>query len=367
MSLLPTRLLIANRGEIALRILRTAADLDLETVAVHSADDADLPHVRAATRSVALSGVGPAAYLDQPALLAAIENTAADLVHPGYGFLAENADFARACGSRFVGPTAEHLDLLGDKSAARRAAQAAEVPVLPATDGPSTAEQMRALLAAQPGGIMVKALAGGGGRGMREVRTEAELDDAVTRCTAEALAAFGNGDLFAEALLPRARHVEVLSRQAGSPAALAGCRLARSGARYARRVTVTSPNTLVNARVWPDSPRLRATPSVSVPASRRSSRPDRTSRWVLQQPPHQLPPPLSSSASSSACSIAVASAPARKSTTDSNVSRPGDEPVAVPGRRRSPALPPPAPGALPLDQRRAAGLAGRRNSVSAAR
>ncbi|MEO9222648.1 MAG: biotin carboxylase N-terminal domain-containing protein, partial [Mycobacteriaceae bacterium] len=203
-------LLVANRGEIALRVIRTATELGLDTVAVYAEDDAECPHVHAATRAVALRGVGPAAYLDQDAVLAAAGGCT--LVHPGYGFLAENAEFASACadaGLIFVGPSPQLLRRFGDKSAARDAAIGAQVPVLAATDGASTLAQVRQFLATQPAGVMLKALAGGGGRGMRPVRAESELDDAYRSCAAEAQLGFGRPDLFAEALCEGARHIEV--------------------------------------------------------------------------------------------------------------------------------------------------------------
>ncbi len=205
-------LLIANRGEIALRIIRTAQELGLATVAVYAQDDADSPHVHAATESIALTGVGAAAYLDHAAILAAAKETEVDSIHPGYGFLSENAEFARACaaeGRTFIGPDAEVLEIFGDKSSARRAAIAAGVPVLPAIEGPSTVEQVREFLDAQPGGIMIKALSGGGGRGMRAVRSAEQLDDAYRQCAAEAKRGFGSPDVFAEALFDGARHIEV--------------------------------------------------------------------------------------------------------------------------------------------------------------
>jgi len=207
-----TRLLIANRGEIALRIIRTAAELDLGTVAVYAEDDADSPHVHAADEAIGLPGAGPAAYLDHDAILAAAKKSGAELIHPGYGFLSEQPEFARACttaGYTFVGPDAAALELFGNKSAARRAAVAAEVPVLPATDGPSSAEDIRTFLAAHENGIVIKALAGGGGRGMRIVRSADQIDDAYRQCAAEAQLGFGDSALFAEAHLANARHIEV--------------------------------------------------------------------------------------------------------------------------------------------------------------
>src|SRR5271155_642369 len=206
-----TRLLIANRGEIALRIIRTATELDLGTVAVYAEDDADSPHVHAADEAIGLPGAGPAAYLDHAAILAAAKKSGAELIHPGYGFLSEQPEFARACttaGYTFVGPDAAALELFGNKSAARRAAVAAGVPVLPATDGPSSVEDIRAFLAAHENGIVIKALAGGGGRGMRIVRGAEQIDDAYRQCAAEAQLGFGNPALFAEAHLADARHIE---------------------------------------------------------------------------------------------------------------------------------------------------------------
>ena len=205
-------LLIANRGEIALRIIRTATELDIQTVAVYAEDDADNPHVHAADEAIGLPGTGPDAYLDQAAMLAAAKNSGAELIHPGYGFLSENAEFARACaaaGYTFVGPDAAVLEMVGNKSSARAAAIAAGVPVLPATEGPSSVEDVRAFFAAQDGAIMIKALAGGGGRGMRKVDSADQIDNAYRQCAAEAQLGFGNPALFAEALLGDARHIEV--------------------------------------------------------------------------------------------------------------------------------------------------------------
>ncbi|MCV7232374.1 acetyl-CoA carboxylase family protein [Mycobacterium branderi] len=205
-------LLVANRGEIALRIIRTATELDIGTVAVYAEDDADSPHVHAADEAIGLPGTGPAAYLDQAAILAAAKQSGAELIHPGYGFLSENAEFARACavaGHTFVGPDADALELFGNKSAARRAAAEAGIPVLAATDGPSSVEEIREFAAGQPQGIVIKALAGGGGRGMRTVRDAGQIDDAYRRCAAEAQLGFGDSAVFAEALFDNARHIEV--------------------------------------------------------------------------------------------------------------------------------------------------------------
>lgn len=205
-------LLVANRGEIALRIIRTANELGMRTVAVYAQEDADSPHVHAADEAIGLPGGGPRAYLDQAAMLAAAKSSGTSLIHPGYGFLSENAEFADACaasGYTFVGPDARVLELLGNKTSARGAAMAAGVPVLPATEGPSSVEDIKAFFAAHTGGIMIKALAGGGGRGMRKVHSADQVDDAYRRCAAEAQLGFGDPALFAEALLADARHIEV--------------------------------------------------------------------------------------------------------------------------------------------------------------
>ena len=208
------KLLIANRGEIAVRIARTAAEMGVPTVAVYSQDDAASLHTRKADEAVALKGSGPAAYLDIAQVVAAAKAAGCDAVHPGYGFLSENAAFARACaeaGLTFVGPTPETLELFGDKGRARALAQQCGVPVPPGTDGPTTLDQAKAFFTSLGKGaaVMVKAVAGGGGRGMRPVMEAAELAAAFERCASEAKAAFGNGDLYVEQFLPRARHIEV--------------------------------------------------------------------------------------------------------------------------------------------------------------
>ncbi|HYY06475.1 MAG TPA: biotin carboxylase N-terminal domain-containing protein, partial [Candidatus Limnocylindria bacterium] len=205
------RLLVANRGEIAIRIARAAAGLGIPTVGVFSEDDAACLHVRHLDDARPLRGRGARAYLDVEQLLAVARETGCDAVHPGYGFLSEQASFARCCaeaGLTFVGPRPETLALLGYKVAARALAERCGVPVLPGTRGPTGLEEARAFLAAL-GKAVVKAVAGGGGRGMRLVHRPEELDEALARCRSEAEAAFGSGDLYLEALLLRARHVEV--------------------------------------------------------------------------------------------------------------------------------------------------------------
>ncbi|MEN6544058.1 carboxyl transferase domain-containing protein [Parvibaculum sp.] len=206
-----THLLIANRGEIAIRIARAAAELGLRTTAVHSADDALSLHVKAADEAVALKGEGAAAYLDITGIVAAAKETKCDAIHPGYGFLSENAAFARACaeaGIVFVGPNPEALELFGDKIKAKALALASGVPLLAGTQGATSLDDARAFFKAH-GPMMIKAVAGGGGRGMRPVRAEAEIEEAYKRCQSEAKAAFGNGDVYVEKLIERARHVEV--------------------------------------------------------------------------------------------------------------------------------------------------------------
>ena len=206
-----SRILVANRGEIAVRVIRAAAEYGASSVAVHSSEDAASLHVRAADDAVPLGRSGAAAYLDGDRLIDIARDSGCDAVHPGYGFLSENATFAAGCtdaGLIFIGPGADHLALFGDKAAARRAATAAGVAVLPGTDAPTDLETARAFFDAH-GALMVKAVAGGGGRGIRAVTEAATLDAAFERCRSEAGTAFGNGDLYVEKLLPRARHIEV--------------------------------------------------------------------------------------------------------------------------------------------------------------
>jgi acetyl/propionyl-CoA carboxylase alpha subunit len=206
--------LIANRGEIAIRIARAAAEHGLRTVTVYSEDDAAALHTRKSDETRALRGAGPAAYLDAEQIVAAARAAGCDAIHPGYGFLSEDAAFARRCageGLVFVGPAPEVLEAFGDKARARALARRSGLPVLPGTAGPTSLDEARAFLAAQGAGagIMLKAVAGGGGRGMRPVQRAGELEAAYARCRSEALQSFGNGDVYVERLFPRARHVEV--------------------------------------------------------------------------------------------------------------------------------------------------------------
>lgn len=205
---------MANRGEIALRIFRTAAELGIETVAVHAPDDSESLHVRGADENVALRERGVRAYLDIDAVLDAALRTGADAIHPGYGFLAENAEFARRAeerGLRFVGPQADVLALLGDKIAAKALARSLDVPILGGTSDATDLDGARAFFDALPQGasMLVKAIAGGGGRGMRVVHEAKDIADAWQRCRSEAQAAFGDPGVYVEHFLPKARHIEV--------------------------------------------------------------------------------------------------------------------------------------------------------------
>ncbi|MGD9884189.1 MAG: carboxyl transferase domain-containing protein [Reyranella sp.] len=209
-----SRLLVANRGEIAVRILRAAAELGIETVAVHSTDDASSLHVRKADLARPLAGSGAAAYLDIDAIVALARESGCTAIHPGYGFLSENAAFARACeraGIVFVGPRPEVLDVFGDKVRARSLAVSLDVPVLPGSSGATSLDEAAAFLAGlgADGAVMIKAVAGGGGRGMRAVLTPADLPEAYARCRSEAQAAFGIADVYVERLIRHARHIEV--------------------------------------------------------------------------------------------------------------------------------------------------------------
>jgi acetyl/propionyl-CoA carboxylase alpha subunit/acetyl-CoA carboxylase carboxyltransferase component len=205
-------ILIANRGEIAIRIARAAADLGIRSVAVYSDDDATSLHVKLADEARPLGASGVAAYLDIARIIKAAQDAKCDAIHPGYGFLSENADFARACADvaiTFIGPSPEVLSVFGDKAKARALADRFGVPILEGTSGATTLEQARAFMAKRKGPIIVKALAGGGGRGMRVVNEPGELEEAYKRCRSEARASFGNDAVYVEAFMPRARHIEV--------------------------------------------------------------------------------------------------------------------------------------------------------------
>ncbi len=207
-------LLIANRGEIAIRISRAAAELGIRTVAIFSEDDARSLHTRKADEARALTGIGAAAYLDIEQIVAIAKAAGCDAIHPGYGFLSENAGFARRVAEaeiKFVGPRADVLELFGDKVRARAFAERLGVPLLSGTAVATSVSEAREFLTAlgEGGAMMIKAVAGGGGRGMRAVYRLEELDEAYRRCQSEARTAFGNSDVYVERLMPRARHLEV--------------------------------------------------------------------------------------------------------------------------------------------------------------
>ncbi len=209
-----TRLLVANRGEIALRVVRAAAELGIATVAVHAEDDAAALHVYKADVAVALRGAGVAPYLDVTQLVTLAREHGCDALHPGYGFLSESPDLARACadaGIRFVGPRPELLEAFGDKTRARELAAAAGVPTLAGTPRPVTpAEAEEFLRSLGPdAAIVLKAVSGGGGRGIRRVHRVEDLPAAYERCASEATTSFGRGEIYAERLLSGARHIEV--------------------------------------------------------------------------------------------------------------------------------------------------------------
>ena len=209
------KVLIANRGEIALRILRACREMGIETVAVHSKADAELKHVLLADESVC---IGPApsseSYLNMPAIIAAAEVTNADAIHPGYGFLSENADFAERVeqsGFTFIGPCAETIRMMGDKVEAIKAMKAAGIPCVPGSDGPLSTDPDEIRATAERIGypVIIKAAGGGGGRGMRVVRSADEVVDAVRLTKTEARQAFGNDMVYMEKFLETPRHIEI--------------------------------------------------------------------------------------------------------------------------------------------------------------
>ena len=208
------KILIANRGEIALRVLRACKELGIPTVAVHSTADADAMHVRFADESVC---IGPPAakdsYLNIPSILSACEITGADAVHPGYGFLSENARFAEILtehGVQFIGPKPEHIRIMGDKIEAKRTAKKLGIPVVPGSEGGVSSDQEASKIAREIGfPVLIKAAAGGGGRGMKVANSAAELSTALSTARAEAKTAFGDDAVYIEKYLERPRHIEI--------------------------------------------------------------------------------------------------------------------------------------------------------------
>jgi acetyl-CoA carboxylase biotin carboxylase subunit len=206
--------LIANRGEIALRIIRTCKEMGIKTVAVHSTADANSLHVRFADESVCIGPPKSAdSYLNVPSIISAAEITDAEAIHPGYGFLAENSSFAEVCNStgiRFIGPSPDSIKLMGDKARARETALKAGVPVLPGSDGVVTEESSAIEIARELGfPVIVKAAAGGGGKGMRVVMDETDFANAFVMAQAEALASFSNADVYIEKYILEPRHIEM--------------------------------------------------------------------------------------------------------------------------------------------------------------
>ncbi|HHI69284.1 MAG TPA: ATP-grasp domain-containing protein, partial [Planctomycetes bacterium] len=208
------RILIANRGEIALRVIRACKELGIESVGVYSEEDSQAIYLRFADETLCIGPSGTSRpYLDIPTLIAAAEIANVDAIHPGYGFLAENAHFAEICQScnlKFIGPTPETIGLLGNKAKAREVVQKVGVPVVPGSSGLVADEEKAISIAGELGfPVLIKASAGGGGRGMRIAQNEADLRATFQAAKSEAQAAFKNGDLYVEKLIERPRHVEI--------------------------------------------------------------------------------------------------------------------------------------------------------------
>ncbi|MDM0115724.1 carboxyl transferase domain-containing protein [Variovorax sp. J22R133] len=248
------RVLIANRGEIAVRLVRALRDLGIGSVAVHARDDEAALHVQLADVAVALGATGPSAYLDIASLIDIARAGQCDAVHPGYGFLSERADFAQACadaGLTFIGPAAEQLALFGDKARARALAQQCDAPVMPGSAGAVSLQEAQAFFAAQTAagehaGVMVKAIGGGGGRGMRAVLKPEDLPEAHARCTSEARAAFGVDGVYVERLMLNARHIEIQVIGDGSAVASLGERECTLQRRFQKLVEIAPSPALSN-------------------------------------------------------------------------------------------------------------------------
>ncbi|MEN2994305.1 MAG: acetyl-CoA carboxylase biotin carboxylase subunit [Thermodesulfovibrio sp.] len=208
------KILIANRGEIAVRIIRACRELGIKTVAVYSEADKDALHVKLADEAVCIGPANPRqSYLNITAILSAADITDSEAIHPGYGFLSENAQFAEACvnsGIVFIGPTPENIRIGGDKARARQILKRKGIPVVPGSDGPVNTEEACFKIVKKIGlPIIIKASAGGGGRGMRIVKDEKDIEQSFVMAQREALAAFGNGELYIEKYFPKVRHIEV--------------------------------------------------------------------------------------------------------------------------------------------------------------
>ncbi|RZL94897.1 MAG: carbamoyl-phosphate synthase large subunit [Variovorax sp.] len=249
------KILVANRGEIAVRLVRALRDLDIASVGVFARDDAQALHVQLADKAVALDASGPSAYLDIEALIAVARAQGCDAVHPGYGFLSERADFAKACaeaGLVFIGPMPDQLALFGDKARARALAVQCGVPVMPGSAGAVTLAEAQAFFAAQTAdgaqaGVMVKAIGGGGGRGMRAVLRAEDLAEAHARCVSEAKAAFGVDGVYVERLMLSARHIEVQVLGDGGAVASLGERECTLQRRFQKLVEIAPSPSLSQA------------------------------------------------------------------------------------------------------------------------
>ncbi|CAN7618928.1 carbamoyl-phosphate synthase large subunit [Variovorax paradoxus] len=249
-----SKVLIANRGEIAVRLVRALRDLGIASVAVHARDDASALHVQLADVAVALDAAGPSAYLDVAALIGVAKAQGCDAVHPGYGFLSERADFAEACaeaGLVFIGPAPEQLALFGDKARARALATQCDVPVMPGSAGAVTLAQAQTFFAEQQAqgaaGVMIKAIGGGGGRGMRAVMNADELSEAHARCMSEAKAAFGVEGVYVERLMRNARHIEIQVLGDGQAVASLGERECTLQRRFQKLVEIAPSPSLPDA------------------------------------------------------------------------------------------------------------------------
>uniref|UniRef100_C5CN34 Carbamoyl-phosphate synthase L chain ATP-binding n=1 Tax=Variovorax paradoxus (strain S110) TaxID=543728 RepID=C5CN34_VARPS len=249
-----SKVLIANRGEIAVRLVRALRDLGIASVAVHARDDASALHVQLADVAVALDAAGPSAYLDVAALIGVAKAQGCDAVHPGYGFLSERADFAQACaeaGLVFIGPAPEQLALFGDKARARALATQCDVPVMPGSAGAVTLAQAQTFFAEQQAqgaaGVMIKAIGGGGGRGMRAVMNADELSEAHARCMSEAKAAFGVEGVYVERLMRNARHIEIQVLGDGQAVASLGERECTLQRRFQKLVEIAPSPSLPDA------------------------------------------------------------------------------------------------------------------------
>lgn len=249
-----SKVLIANRGEIAVRLVRALRDLGIASVAVHARDDASALHAQLADVAVALDAAGPSAYLDVAALIGVAKAQGCDAVHPGYGFLSERADFAQACadaGLVFIGPAPEQLALFGDKARARALATQCDVPVMPGSAGAVTLAQAQAFFAEQQAqgaaGVMIKAIGGGGGRGMRAVMNADELSEAHARCMSEANAAFGVEGVYVERLMRNARHIEIQVLGDGQAVASLGERECTLQRRFQKLVEISPSPSLPDA------------------------------------------------------------------------------------------------------------------------